>query len=371
MNNYQNDIFMIKSDSIVMESLREIALDMPTSERIHYVDIACESIANPETQANIAAKLYAQISSASAEVDFGRIGDSKGDLTKYYYYDQMSHCIEILNEMEGADSIEVINYMNRLHNAILSHREDFVFGYKRGIDIITITYQTMVMTLYCLIDIAICDCTDYIRNSISTQKSVKPGKSRGIMNNTKKMLRLFESGDWNTMITIIKRKSAEMTSEAINQAAATEAAFTLDTTKLGNFLGMAKDAPGVVNPARAIANLWGKANLPIKVVLIFLSLLLCLRGLIYVFYAARARISSWAKHQAELIRGAIDADRDANPDVVARQKKWVDRLEGLADVIGFKLDKAEAVAAKAINASNKADLSTAEITAISGLEFDM
>ena len=95
---YNNLYHELRDNSIVMESFHEMAISQEGRDRIKYIDIVTEAFANPTKQAGLLNKLFNEVQKVEA-IDFGKIPDSKGDLTKYAYYHQMYQCIEVLNDL--------------------------------------------------------------------------------------------------------------------------------------------------------------------------------------------------------------------------------------------------------------------------------
>lgn len=385
---------------IVQEQLHGIALDLPTSERIHYVDTVMEAITVKGNEAQMMYALYKDIQKIN-DVDFGKIPDSRGDITKYAYYTYLQKSIDTLSSLTGADSIEEIGMVDKVHTILLNYRRDFMFGYQKNLNMITSIYETLALSLYGLIDIAISEYTKYLKLDFQSQNLGKfNARDSMLIAETRSMIKLFENGSFSFMMKSLREASARQTQEGLaagNESVATEG--LADTLRKGvDFLGklemeyknpnkgkpvmddqgkpiMVADANGTIGPKidndtvknfapfAAIRSLWSNTGKGLKVILIMIAFLFSIRALLSIFGKISGYMSGCARNQAALLRAALDA-RQANGQSVSEvQRKFADKLDGLADLIDRKFNKAEKQAAKDIAASNRENFGTTAITA--------
>lgn len=359
-------MYNVRQDKFLMEAFREISLDLPTSDRVRYLDVACEAVSNPDTAGAIINKLVKQITEGDS-IDYGKIRESKGDVTRYTYYTPMAQCIGILENLSDAEKIPSIILMSKIHKILLGYRDDFTFGYKRKIDIIIQMYCVLVLQLYTLIDLSIADFTDYARTSNNVDASpVKASKKvlkfTSYVNST---IRLFESGNWSTIMRKIQKQSMQQTMAVID-AAANESLNT--ATDL--FTDVGKQVAG--NVAVVGRDIWQHIPNPIKiggaVLAGLISMLYLLRWFTYFFSKKTMTFAMWARNQAELIRAAMAAEKE--PKGVAAQEKFIKLLEGTADLIEYKILKTEKLTNEEIKTLNRSTLTPTELTSINGLVFD-
>ncbi len=334
----------IASRDIIVESLVEMSLDQPPADRRHYVEEVLESSINAAGNAKLIEKLYQDIMKSS-EIDFGKIDDSKGDLTKYKYYEPMSRSIEILNDLaKGANgSISVLDTMNKIHTILLEGRDDFVFGYKFSVDLIKYIYEILVMTLYELIDCGISEVADYLKNTsqitIGTNNKRIIKRSNRVISNANKFIKSYETGQWSIVMKSFKKNSSQL-------LGGMEAA--LGGSAIATFL-----AQGSVGIIGAIIGIFA-----------------AIRGLVFVFYYGKTKISDYAKNQAELIKANIAADADQSSNAIEKQRKMATRLEKIADRLNGVKRRRDAEVDKAIVASNKTDYTKTELTASNSIMDD-
>jgi hypothetical protein len=312
-------------DSFILESLKEIASVQPISERSHYVEEVLEASINTAANTRLIEKLYKDILKSS-EIDFGRIGDSKGDLTRYVYYDPMLKSLEILNELVkvNAGTIIALDTANRLHTILLDARDDFTFGFKFDIDIIKYIYEILVMTLYELINCGITEVSDFVKTSnqitIGTNNKKIIKKSNRVVSNARQFIKAYDNGQWASIMKNFKQNRSNF----------------LGGTAIGSFL-----TAGISTASAVILGAIG----------IFLAI----RGLVFVFYYSKTKISDYTRTQSELIRAHMIADTDQSANAVSKQKALADKLSDISAKLEGQRRRNEQAADKAIIQSNKTD----------------
>lgn len=357
------------SNEIILEAFQEMQADQIGRDKIGYVDAAMEAIANPSAQATIMNKLYKETQKID-EIDFGKIPDSKGDITKYAYYDQLYDCIELINELMKGNQTENIVAMNKLHQILLNARADFVFGFKVNNYIVTSMYKVMVANLHEMIDICIVDVTEYIRNNLNMsmdKKSMK--KVRWVTSNVKNFIKMYESGQWNTLIKYMRTNASKKAYEAMALEAEGDVLpqqkSTLDIMNMGTS-AFAKLKSGVSSAADLIKQAPGAfkaAGAPVKglaIVGIIISALMIIRTGIKYFFLGVANISKNLRNQAALLKSATKDDREDQTGYGFR-KKILNTMEKVSDVIDYKILKMEKEASKDMAESNRNEFSRQEI----------
>lgn len=357
------------SNEIILEAFQEMQADQIGRDKIGYVDAAMEAIANPSAQAAIMNKLYKETQKID-EIDFGKIPDSKGDITKYVYYDQLYDCIELINELMKGNQTENIAAMNKLHQILLNARADFVFGFKVNNYIVTSMYKVMVANLHEMIDICIVDVTEYIRNNLNMtmdKKSMK--KVRWVTSNVKNFIKMYESGQWNTLIKYMRTNASKKAYEAMALEAEGDVLpqqkSALDLMNMGTS-AIDKFKSGVSSAAELIRQAPGAfkaAGAPVKglaIIGIIISALMIIRAGIKYFFLGVANISKNLRNQAALLKSATKSDSEDQTGYGFR-KKILNTMEKVSDVIDYKILKMEKEASKDMAESNRSEFSRQEI----------
>lgn len=357
------------SNEIILEAFQEMQADQIGHDKIGYVDAAMEAIANPSAQATIMNKLFKETQKID-EIDFGKIPDSKGDITKYVYYDQLYDSIELINELMKGNQTENIAAMNKLHQILLNARADFVFGFKVNNYIVTSMYKVMVANLHEMIDICIVDVTEYIRNNLNMsmdKKSMK--KVRWVTSNVKNFIKMYESGQWNTLIKYMRTNASKKAYEAMaleaegdvlpQQKSALDL-MNMGTSAFNKFKGGITAAGDLIKQAPSAFKAAGAPVKGLVIVGIIISALMIIRTGIKYFFLGVANISKNLRNQAALLKSATKSDSEDQTGYGFR-KKILNTMEKISDVIDYKILKMEKEASKDMAESNRSEFSRQEI----------
>ena len=364
-----NELMEIRSNTIVMEALHDIAMDLPAAERSKYVQVATEAMAtNTDTQLKIISKLAKQVNGLQ-QIDLEQCNKSMGDVTKYQYYDALAKAMEIINESEITSDIPNVIRMNKIHTILLDNREDFVWGYKKNEVLTMRAYCTLVRMLFIMIDLSI---SDYIKKmdinfKFNTKVDATPTKVSRFTTDTDRMIKLFESGQWSALMNASKKAAAKRTARAIDEMNGVEPPANMANEAITINRNNGKSISIPTNAAEIINTI---AKHPTaSIIIAALVIMLCYRTV--AFYVAKlgAKFANVFRHSAELIKAYGEANRDQSSSAVERQNKMYNRMIGTADRIDAFFNKAAAQADADIKKANGEDLNTAEITTIDSIDF--
>ena len=364
-----NELMEIRSNTIVMEALHDIAMDLPAAERSKYVQVATEAMAtNTDTQLKIISKLAKQVNGLQ-QIDLEQCNKSMGDVTKYQYYDALAKAMEIINESEITSDIPNVIRMNKIHTILLDNREDFVWGYKKNEVLTMRAYCTLVRMLFIMIDLSI---SDYIKKmdinfKFNTKVDATPTKVSRFTTDTDRMIKLFESGQWSALMNASKKAAAKRTARAIDEMNGVEPPANMANEAITINRNNGKSISIPTNAAEIINTI---ANHPTaSIIIAVLVIMLCYRTV--AFYVAKlgAKFANVFRHSAELIKAYGEANRDQSSSAVERQNKMYNRMIGTADRIDAFFNKAAVQADAELKEANRKDLNTAEITTIDSIDF--
>ena len=364
-----NELMEIRSNTIVMEALHDIAMDLPAAERSKYVQVATEAMAtNTDTQLKIISKLAKQVNGLQ-QIDLEQCNKSMGDVTKYQYYDALAKAMEIINESEITSDIPNVIRMNKIHTILLDNREDFVWGYKKNEVLTMRAYCTLVRMLFIMIDLSI---SDYIKKmdinfKFNTKVDATPTKVSRFTTDTDRMIKLFESGEWRLLMNASKKAAAKRTARAIDEMNGVEPPANMANEAITINKNNGKSISIPTNSAEIINTI---AKHPTaSIIIAVLVIMLCYRTV--AFYVAKlgAKFANVFRHSAELIKAYGEANRDQSSSAVERQNKMYNRMIGTADRIDAFFNKAAVQADAELKEANRKDLNTAEITTIDTIDF--
>ena len=364
-----NELMEIRSNTIVMEALHDIAMDLPAAERSKYVQVTTEAMAtNTDTQLKIISKLAKQVNGLQ-QIDLEQCNKSMGDVTKYQYYDALAKAMEIINESEITSDIPNVIRMNKIHTILLDNREDFVWGYKKNEVLTMRAYCTLVRMLFIMIDLSI---SDYIKKmdinfKFNTKVDATPTKVSRFTTDTDRMIKLFESGQWSALMNASKKAAAKRTARAIDEMNGVEPPANIANEAITINRNNGKPISIPTNAAEIINTI---AKHPTaSIIIAVLVIMLCYRTV--AFYVAKlgAKFANVFRHSAELIKAYGEANRDQSSSAVERQNKMYNRMIGTADRIDAFFNKAAIQADAELKEANRKDLNTAEITTIDSIDF--
>lgn len=365
-----NELMEIRSNTIVMEALHDIAMDLPAAERSKYVQVATEAMAtNTDTQLKIISKLAKQVNGLQ-QIDLEQCNKSMGDVTKYQYYDALAKAMEIINESEITSDIPNVIRMNKIHTILLDNREDFVWGYKKNEVLTMRAYCTLVRMLFIMIDLSI---SDYIKKmdinfKFNTKVDATPSKVSRFTTDTDRMIKLFESGEWRLLMNASKKAAANRTARAIDEMNGVEPPSNMANEAITINKNSGKPISIPTNPAEIIDMIKALPNTA-KVILVILTIMLCYRTVAFYIAKLGAKFANVFRHSAELIKAYGEANRDQSSSAVERQNKMYNRMIGTADRIDAFFNKAAVQADAELKEANRKDLNTAEITTIDSIDF--
>lgn len=371
----------LRSNEILMESLFDMRMDQTPANTRHYTEIALEAISSPSGSSVMMDKLFKETEKLES-VDFGRIPDSRGDITKYQYYGQLSNCIQLINDTVKDGQTPNIKTMNKLHNILLDGRADFEFGFKTENMIIMNMYKCMVLNLFELENICIVDLTNHIRKKLSVNlSSFTNGQIRSVTKNANQFIKMYENGQWATMVKAFKRGKAadfKATSESFTEddvAQEWSLSFTTgeptSTSTVDRVAGMPNRWTNLKNATNnlkdALNNSWIKnLKVPGLVIAIVIAALAIIRGATYLFIHGAANLKKCLKNNAEVLKANITNNPNASEDSIEKQKKMLDKLENTADTIEYDILKSEREANAELAKSNKTEFSPDELRTVAG-----
>lgn len=373
MNN--QELMQLRSDSMVMECLHEIAMDLPVSERAHYVDIVTEAMAdNPDNQLKLIMKLSKQTESLQ-QIDLDQCQKSGGDITRYAYYDAMAQAMDIINESEFTRDIPNVIRMNSIHNILLNNRDDFAWGFKAKDTITMKSYILMTRLLFIMIDLSL---ADYIRKldvsfKFNTKIKGTPKKVISAEKDADRMIKVFESGKWRTLMTSVRSASARRTARALDEMNGTAPPKSMATEASASFsITLPTSRTGAFDPVSAAGSAfdWFKnINVGFKIGAIVILILISYRHIAFLVAKAFGWFSNVVRHAADLIKAHEMANHNQSASAVEKQNKVYNALVGTADHIDAFFNKASAQADAAVSEANRTELNTNEINTINGIDF--
>lgn len=328
--NLKNTLF---EDPAALESLVEMRTAQPTNERMHYFDTVLEG--TQESNADLIQKLYTDIISKS-NIDFGAIPDSKGNLIRYKEYDLMQQSMDRINLLFKGKISDEVSLMNQVHDMIINCKKDYEMGFTYDIDMIKITYNVSVMTLYELINLCILSYTKQMRQNAGIKFDLGKMKKTDniVFKNAQSLVKSYKSGQWAKIMTQVKKDHSILSSPS----PATESGVAAMT-----FGGLVKTGVGF-----ALSHL--PLMIPVAIILVFLGI----RKLIYFFYSGSAKIKDYVDVQKEFVNATMTAEINEGADdkLVGKRNKLLEKLDHVTRFIEGKIFRTNQKAKEEIIKSN-------------------
>ena len=284
-------------------------------------------------QSRYAAWLTRKCEEKAEKVDFGKIPDTKGDVTKWDVYRKgISKSMDIINSEYTISRSEAVLCMNDLNNFLVSCRSDFEYGYKTENNFIILTYQSLCLALLDITMLAMCEQNNAINNSVASAPMTKNvrynGKARTLIRSVNGVINTWKSGEWARIVKYYKNTRIDMykTNKSATEAAALESAFvgTVATVVLVAALSIT----GVIAIVSAI------------------------RGLITIYYRSAASVDEKARSMIAYLDEI--APYETNKDALAKQQKASAKLDKIAGFIEARIIKDDARAEAEIIQEDKA-----------------
>ena len=325
---------------------------------------------------HLANKLYGFIVTKVYNIDFGKIPDSRGDITKIPNYAMMLDCLEILKQILEAYK-QPTNSVDTITEAIqnmIDRKDMFMKAYRLNIELPIITYNTLALSIVNAVSLLITAHIEFIKlpndggyNIAFDSASKNNSKDSLLFNNLKEFNKMCNNKEFDKTMKYSLHGAAEETIlkknptiKESNIEPQNEAVFSIGTllTTAGNYL-----ATGGIAAAKTIAAGVGYAAgviaaHPIIAGIIgifagFLALIKIIRGLIYRFYYYRTKASDWFETYSVLIyMNSLNTQSALSKDDTQKEK-WRVMQEKTAKwfkVIADKIRVDESIAEK--NATN-------------------
>jgi len=293
-------------------------------DRLRYLDVATEAITNPGNRGHLIQRLYADCLK-KATFDFGKIGNSRGNVTKYEHYDKLMATRDCLVELTSGSVVDSLQAFDKLHNILIECRGDFEMGYKFNIEFLQLTYRTLVLSLHQLVDMSVSEVTDYLRDALNTElsgtKIVRTQQNSIVLSNVNAFISAYEKGEWAKLMQTFKKDRQAL---------------------VGVFAAVGTAAAGMTPIGWAAA-----------IVATLLSILMIIRALIYFYYNSKTRLRDYAENEAAILKQHIMLEADKNSSAIEKQKKMLDFLEARADLNNGRNKKAEDAAQRDLANANR------------------
>lgn len=396
----------MKSYQIAVENFNSIAMDQEPADRLRYRSIAMEAVASPDA-GMVLDRLYKSVMGRAA-INFGKIPESNGDLTRFTKYKSLAESLSLLHRQLDEYNITELNITQELHDCIIRCREDFVYGFRADSQFLKTTYNTMVYSLCEMINL--CDVI-YI-DMLKCGADGRPFEYRGytdllLVQNCQKFINMVKSGEWGNMVSNIRKDAKNLINfvfgadsyqdgmSALGNLAAPTGIFGLAylasrkeiQASVHNRAWAAAGQSGAYN-AKDAAHLKGaardlfkeankttfgdvasgmratftkvKGTIPGRILIIILAIvatLFVIRTIIFLIYRGIYALRDILEDNERVLKAHLDRTADPSGTSKSResQQRLYDMLSHTRDTIETKILKCDAQARKDLKESNATD----------------
>lgn len=326
-----------KLDDYAVEAFVELRNDQPLKDRFKYLDVAIEGIVNPQTRVKMIQRLYEDLI-AHADIDFGCIPETKGDFTKYRHYKIITNTIESFSKLNCKNNVSEIELCEKLFNMLIACRSDFEYGYKFEVELIKVSYGTLVIALHRMIDIAIMRTVEVAKQLGGFNFQVAHSKCNDLLvyQSVKGIVKSYEKGEWTEMINSFKKGRSNF---------------------MGPF-GAALKSAGLITGAGAATALTATGTVAFAIVSM-LVIVLCIRKLVYLFYSSAYKINDSINRYKGFLEYAMNSE--TNESAKLKQKSCLDKMNRIHDIIETKIFAENDKAKKKLSKVNKERFTIADI----------
>lgn len=279
---------------------------------------------------NLTNKLYRMIINKVDDIDYGEIPNTRGDITKLKRYDELRKCIKVLEGIfeQYREDTEPVKVIENAADNIENMRDLFMAGFMAKVEFAETIYNTMTLSVINSVSFMIAVCIEYVKSpkeeglvTVLNRTGIAKVKDSLVYENLKKFNESCRKGDVeNALRPLIKNKAR-------------------------GFIATA--AMGV----KAVLVLGG----------VMLALIPMIKDLVYFFFAARARVSTYFDMQAKLLEMNANELRD-NPSikteddkqrVIRKQLAIARTFHSIANAVAVDTKSSEVKADKEIKEDNR------------------
>lgn len=314
----------VEYDSIVNEFV-----DLTDRDTLSYV-VKLDEAGQDQLLASLTDKLYNKIVEKVADIDFGTIPKSRGDITQIENFESMKECIDIIRGIvkQYSMSTEPIDQIDAAIQNVKERERLFSRCYVMNLELGELIYETTVLSIVSSVSLLIATSIDFIKSptdetfEMSLDKvSYKKTTEAVLFNDIRKFNIACKKGQIDKTIEYITANRAKAMTGAV-------AAGVVGKVIVGGIIG-AIAAKQILIPL-------AKNILPL------------LQSMVYFHYANQQSISDYFALQADLLQtntANIEYRTDLTPQqkkkIIDKQLKVTEKLRKVSDKFRIKMKAAE------------------------------
>lgn len=280
--------------------------------------------------ASLCSKLYQKIVDKVDDIDFGEIPETKGDITKLSNYSQLVESLEIIEGIliQYHQDTKCTDIIKQAINNIETRVDMFEKGFRYNVEIVIVTYSTMVLSVISSVSFLISSCIEYIKlpnqdtfKATIDKVALVKSKNNLLFSNLARFNRMCKTGEFDKVMDFsIKNVSQE------------------------------KGLLGIET---------GVALGTVALILLITSIIPLLRELIFFFYYTRVRIADYFEIQANLlqmnaynIQNTSDLPTTKRKEISNKQLKIANFFRNISNKLQISAKQSELNTEKEIKSDN-------------------
>ena len=335
LNGYEKNINPYNAYNTIIREYFDI-----TDKRTRDILLNINEADQEQILGSLASKLYKNIVDKVPEIDYGKIPESRGDITKIPNYQEMMECLDTIGDIityykEKPDSVNIIR---EAVDNLRDSRRLWEKAYNINCEFPMLFYNSIALAIVSSVSLLLSTCIDYINKP--DEKTFEAILDRNRLHKSKDTLLLKNLAFFNKSY---KKKEIDKAMGAMLKAekAVAEGASTI----VGGIVA------GIV---------------VVKMILLVIPIL---HELVYMFYSAKQSLSDFFEMQANVV--ALNAEKvkegstktpEKRDKIYERQMRMSQLFRKIANKTSIKFNKAEVNANKMIKGDEKPNYNIDDVT---------
>lgn len=318
-----------------------------------------------QVMANLAAKLYVSIVKKVADIDYGKIPDSKGDITQIPNFPDIMQTLDTIRGIlvQNKQSTSSVDTLYKTVDNLKKYRNIWTKGFNTNCDMVIIFYSTVALSFVSATSLYIAATVEMVKSPTSGTFEIelaRVSKSRSkecmLLKNLDRFNKACDKGDIEKAFTdVLKSNVAYL--ESVYDDGGRAAVY-----EFGSFETIS---------AIATINKWCKILLGSKifiVIALITCVIPCLHRLTVKLYHLRQKLSEYLDGEAEVImlnaekvsydKAKTDAEKKK---IIEKQLKIADRFKKWSDILMIKNTKAQKDAEKDVQQDNNSSIKISDL----------
>lgn len=296
---------------------------------------------------SLSAKLYTLIAAEVDKIDYGKIPESRGDITKIPNFIELTECINTINKLLGqyGESTEPVDAVAEAIEHLKTDRKTWEKAFAINCDLPIALYNTIALSIVSSISFLISGSIEFIKDTGEESYTLKLDK-----------VGYVKSKD-NLLFKNLKKFNAACRNKQLQKSI--DAVMKSDKAVIESGEVVKEEVSVIIAGVMATASL-------ISVLVLILPIL---QELVAFLYGARQNVSDYLSIQSDLVRlnaENVKLDTTKTPEerkkIYKKQIKIADTFKKISNKLAIKLKSSQNQAEKIIKDQNSAKYKVSDIS---------